>query len=251
MRESDLVVETLKAELRRQGRTYQDLVDVLELSHASIKRLFAERAFTLERLESVCRFLGLDMAELFRLAEKKQAKLARLSVEQERTLVSDTKLLCLAHALLQRWTLEEVLGTYAIGEHEAVRLLAKLDKLKLIELLPGNRYKLLVSRKFQWLPNGPIQQFFERQLQADFLASSFNQPGERRLFVSVMLARGSIDKAERLLQKTADEINELHLADEALPLTQRRGLSIALAMRPWEAKAFTALRRKPASTARN
>jgi transcriptional regulator with XRE-family HTH domain len=247
MRESELVVETLKAELRRQGRTYQDLVGVLDLSHASIKRLFADRAFTLERLEVVCRFLGIDMAELFRLTEKKQAKLTRLTVEQEQLLVGDTRLLCVAHALLQRWTLEEVLDVYAITEHEAVRLLAKLDKLKVIELLPGNRYKLLVSRKFQWLPNGPIQTFFEKQLQADFLASSFNQPGERRLFVSVMLSRGSIDKLDRLLMKTADEINELHLADEALPLAQRRGLSVALAMRPWEAKAFTALRRKPGS----
>jgi DNA-binding Xre family transcriptional regulator len=246
MRESDQVVETLKAELRRQGHTYQDLVQVLDLSHASVKRLFAERAFTLERLEAICRFLGLDMAELFRLAEKKQAKLARLTVEQEQLLVSDTKLLCVAHALLQRWTLDEVLDTYALTEPEAVRLLAKLDKLKLIELLPGNRYRLLVSRKFQWLPNGPIQQFFEKQLQADFLASSFNQPGERRLFVSVMLARGSIEKLERLMVKTADEINELHLADEALPLAQRRGISVALAARPWEARPFTALRRKKA-----
>src|SRR5688572_11295518 len=133
MRESELVVETLKAELRRQGRTYQDLVGVLDLSHASIKRLFADRAFTLERLEAVCRFLGLDMAELFRLTEKKQAKLARLTVEQEQLLVGDTRLLCVAHALLQRWTLEEVLDVYAITEHEAVRLLAKLDKLKVIE----------------------------------------------------------------------------------------------------------------------
>jgi transcriptional regulator with XRE-family HTH domain len=246
MRESDQVVETLKTELRRRGFTYQDLVGVLDLSHASIKRLFADRAFTLERLEAVCRFLGMDMAELFRLAEKKQAKLARLTVEQEQMLVGDTKLLCLAHALLNRWTLEEVLTTYAITEHEAVRLLAKLDKLKIIELLPGNRYKLLVARNFQWLPNGPIQLFFEKQLQADFFNASFNQSGERRVFISAMLARGSIEKLERILTKAADAINELHVADEALPLGQRKGISTVLATRHWEAKAFSALRRAQA-----
>lgn len=244
MRESELVIDTLKAELRRQGRTYHDLAPVLDLSHASIKRLFADRDFTLERLEAICRFLQIDMAELFRLAEKKQAKLTRLTVEQEQLLVCDIKLLCVAHALLNRWPLDEMLATYAISELEAVRLLAKLDRLKLIDLLPGNRYKLLVSRKFQWLPNGPIQQFFEKQLQADFFASSFNQSGERRLFTSALLSRGSIDKAERLLAKVADEINELHLADESLPPAQRIGVSAVLAMRPWEAKPFTALRRK-------
>lgn len=252
MRESELVIDTLKAELRKQGRTYQDLTEVLDLSHASIKRLFADCDFTLERLEAICKFLGLDMAELFRLADKKQARLNRLTVEQEQQLVGDTKLLCVAHALLNRWPLEEVLATYALTEHEAIRLLAKLDKLKLIELLPGNRYKLLVSRKFQWLPNGPIQQFFEKQLQADFFASSFNQSGERRLFHSANLSRGSIDKLERVLAKVADEINELHLADEALPPAQRIGMSVVLAMRPWEAKPFKALRRKPgAASARS
>ena len=247
MRETELVVEALKAELRRQDRTYQDLVGVLGLSHASIKRLFADRDFTLERLEAASRFLGIDMAELFRSAERKQVRLTRLSVAQEQQLVGDVKLLCMAHAVLNRVPLEQFIASYAISEHEAVRLLAKLDKLKLIELLPGNRYRLLVSRKFQWLPNGPIQQFFEKQLQADFFASSFNRSNERRLFNSVLLSQGSIEKLERLLVKVSDEMHELHLADESLPPSQRIGVSAVLAMRPWEAKPFMALRRKKAA----
>ena len=106
MSESKQLVETLKAELRRQGKTYQDLVAVLDLSHASVKRLFAEHNFSLERLELVCRFLGVDMAELFRIMEKKQDKRARLTVVQEQMLVSNTKLLCMAHALLNKWSFE-------------------------------------------------------------------------------------------------------------------------------------------------
>jgi hypothetical protein len=244
MNESKQLIETLKAELRRQGKTYQDLVAVLELSHASIKRLFAEHNFTLERVELVCRYLGMDMVELFRIMEKKQDKRARLTVEQEQMLVSNTKLLCVAHALLNKCSFEEIVTTYAITEHEAIRLMATLDKLRIIDLLPGNRYKLLVSRKFRWLPNGPIQKFFEQQLQSDFFNASFNKSGEIRIFVSTRLARSSVDRLNTILAKAADEINELHLSDEKLELGDRTPISVVLAARPWEAKIFAALRRK-------
>jgi hypothetical protein len=244
MNEGKQLIDTLKAELRRRSVTYQDLAAVLDLSHASVKRLFAEHNFTLERVELICRFLGMDMAELFRIMEKKQSKLARLTVVQEQMLVSDIKLLCMAHALLNKWSFEEVIATYAITEHEAIRLMAALDKLRIIDLLPGNRFKLLVSRKFRWLPNGPIQKFFEQQLQTDFFNASFNQPGEARIFISTMLSRGSVEKLNSILARAADEINELHLADEKLELGQRSGMSVVLAARPWEAKVFVDLRRK-------
>jgi DNA-binding Xre family transcriptional regulator len=244
VQETAQVIDTLKAELRRQGFTYKELGEVLELSHASVKRLFADGNFTLERLESICRFLSMDMAELFHLAAKRQHRTDQLTLEQERMLVSDIQLLAVAHSLLNRLSFEELLSLYAVTEHELVRLLAKLDKLKLIELLPNNRYKLLVSRKFRWLPNGPIQQYFEKQWQAEFFAADFSRPGEKRVYLSTLLSTGSIDKLDALIEKTVAEINDLHNTDENLPLPQRHPFSVVLAARPWEAKAIVALRRK-------
>lgn len=244
MRESNQLIDTLKSELRRQGRTYADLASVLDLSHASVKRLFAERNFTLARVEAICRYLGMDMAEMMRLAESNAERLHQLSLEQEQELVKDEKLLCMAHAVLCKWRFEDVIGAYTISEHEGIRLLARLDRMRLIEMLPGNRYRLLVSRKFTWIPSGPIQAFFEQQLQADYFQSSFNKENEVRLFVSTTLSQASANTAIALIRKLTDEINELHLADEKLPLAQRRGISFLLAARPWETRVFAAMRRK-------
>ena len=163
MQERDRIVNTLKTELRKQGKTYADLTEVLSLSHASVKRLFSERNFTLDRIETICRFLGMDIAELIHIMEKNSDRLEQLTMEQELQLVTDEKFLCMAHALLNRWTFAEVTETYSISEHEAIQFMARLDKMKLIEMLPGNRYKLLVSRKFNWIPAGPIQRFFEKR----------------------------------------------------------------------------------------
>ncbi|MEZ5490857.1 MAG: XRE family transcriptional regulator [Gammaproteobacteria bacterium] len=243
MSESNRLIEALKRELRSQGKTYADLTDVLELSHASVKRLFAEKNFSLHRLEQVLQFLGLELADLVAAMEKDTMRLDELTTDQERQLVADEKLLCTAHALLNRWALDEIIATYTISESEGIHYMALLDRMKLLEMLPGNRYRLLVSRKFRWIPGGPIQKYFEKQLQGDFLNASFNRADEKRVFISSMLSQGSIAALVRKLDKLSNEINELHLEDEKLPLRQKRGISTLLATRPWETRVFTALRR--------
>ena len=46
---------------------------------------------------------------------------------------------------------------YQFTEREALQYLIRLDRLKVIELQPGNRVRLLVSRHFSWRPGGPVQ----------------------------------------------------------------------------------------------
>jgi len=244
MSQSDKLISTLKQELRQQGKTYSDLTTVLELSLPSVKRLFAEGNFSLTRIEKVCNFLGMDFTELVTIMEKAAEKIDQLTFEQEMELVKDTKFLCVAHALLNRWSFAEIVDAYEISGTECIRHMARLDKMKLIELLPGNRYKLLVSRRFSWIELGPIQSFFEKQLQSDFFNSSFNKQDEIRLFVSAMLSRGSIDKVIDKAKRLADEVNDYHLENERLTLDQKQGVSVVLAIRPWETKVFAALRRK-------
>ena len=43
---------------------------------------------------------------------------------------------------------------------ECVRKLAALDRLKIIDLLPGNRIRLRLATHFSWLPDGPDPAFF-------------------------------------------------------------------------------------------
>ena len=47
MAQAGPLIETLKRELKAQGKTYVDVANVLDLSEASVKRLFADKNFTL------------------------------------------------------------------------------------------------------------------------------------------------------------------------------------------------------------
>jgi DNA-binding Xre family transcriptional regulator len=239
------LIDTLKLELRKQHITYKQVSEVLDLSETSVKRLFADEAFSIKRLEKVCQLLHLDISDLVHLMEKNIDLTIQLTRDQETELVSDVKLLLVALLLMNKLQFAEIVGIYDISETEGIQLLARLDRMKMIELQPGNRVKLMISQNFKWIPNGPIQQYFESRVQLEFLDSSFTQAGEFRIFVSGMISRSANAEIIKKVQHLAQEMNDMNLESEALPLEQRFGTSLMMAIRPWEINVFEALRRSP------
>ena len=239
------LIDTLKLELRKQRITYKQVSEVLDLSETSVKRLFADEAFSIKRLEKVCQLLHLDISDLVHLMEKNIDLTIQLTRDQETELVSDIKLLLVALLLMNKLQFAEIVGIYDISETEGIQLLARLDRMKIIELQPGNRVKLMISQNFKWIPNGPIQQYFESRVQLEFLDSSFTQAGEFRIFVSGMISRSANAEIIKKVQHLAQEMNDMNLESEALPLEQRFGTSLMMAIRPWEINVFEALRRSP------
>ena len=239
------IVETLKQELRKQGVTYRQVAKVLDLSEASIKRLFADNAFTLVRLEQICEILHLEIADLIHAMEKSIELIHQLTLEQETELVSDVKLLMVAHFLMNKLEFSEIIDIYDISETEGIRLLARLDRMKIIELQPGNRVKLMISKHFQLLPGGPIQRFYEKVVQTEFLNSSFSGSGEFRIYVSGMFSRGANAEIIRKIKRLAEDAHDLRDDSDSLSLDERFGCSLIMAIRPWEVNVFDAMRRVP------
>ena len=99
------------------------------MSESSIKRLFANETFTLQRLAAICEVAGLEIGDLATLADEQRRNVEQLDESQERALVEDPKLLLMAFMLLNDWQVDEILADYDIDQLEAVRLLARLDRL--------------------------------------------------------------------------------------------------------------------------
>ena len=239
------LVDTLKKELRARRITYAEIARNLRLSESSIKRQFSEGRFTVNRLEDICQLAGLELSDLFQSMQERRNRISTLDYDQEQSLVEDPKVLLVATCVLNRWTFEEIIDAYAITEHECIQLLAQLDRLDIIQLLPLNRIKLVVANDFRWLPAGPVQKFFRKKVQPDFLQSDFSGAGEALLFRSGMLSRGSNATLIKKMQRLLAEFSELHQEDSGLPLGERFGSSLMLAFRPWELSLFQDLRREP------
>ena len=239
------LIDTLKLELRKQRITYKQVSAALDLSETSVKRLFSEEAFSVKRLEKVCELLHMDISDLVHMMERNIDLTIQLTREQETELVSDVKLLLVTLLLMNKLQFAEILGVYEISETEGIQLLARLDRMRIIELQPGNRVKLMISQNFKWIPGGPIQHFFEDKVQLEFLDSSFTQAGEFRIFVSGMIPRTANAEIIKKIQHLAQEMNDMNIESESLPLEQRYGTSLMMAIRPWEINVFEELRRSP------
>ncbi|HEX9302512.1 MAG TPA: helix-turn-helix transcriptional regulator [Casimicrobiaceae bacterium] len=237
------LVDALKRMLKGRGITYAKVAEELGLSEASVKRMFSRRDFTIQRLEDVCRAAGIDFGELAHEVTAEDAGMAHLTAEQEQEIVSDPALMLVALCAVGHWTLEQIVDTYDIPRSECIRCLARLDKRRIIELMPGNRIRPLISRTFSWLPNGPIQRHFRARIESEYLSSKFDRPGELFLFVNGMLSRQSTAEVIARIRRVAGDFADLHGADRSLPLTERHGTSMLLAIRPWEPRAFRRLRR--------
>jgi len=244
MPQTTSLIETLKACLKAERKTYADVAKLLKLSEASVKRLFATEDFTLARLEAICQMLGMEMSDLVQKMNDSRHRLERLSPQQERELIEDIKLMIVTVCVFNRWTVQQMVATYTMTEPECVSKLVRLDQLKIIELLPQNRVKLLISPNFKWLENGPIQQFFRQTVGREFFDTDFQQAGECLMVLNGMFSATSSAEFQRRLERVAKEFNDLNDHDAALPFAERKGTTLVMAMRNWEYGLFSHMMRK-------
>jgi transcriptional regulator with XRE-family HTH domain len=243
MSEVAQLIATLKARLRAQGLTYRDVARAMGLSEVSVKRLFKSGRISLDRLAEVASLLGYTLAELTQEAQAAMPRLRTLAEAQERELVSDQRLLLVAVCALNHWTMAEIVATYRLAEAECLERLLRLDRLGLVDLLPGNRIRIKVARDFDWLPDGPIRRFFQTEGQDDFLGNAFLGPGEELVFSQGMLTEAAVAEVRKELGLLRQKFAALHDEGLTVPLGRRRGTGLLLAMREWEPRVFAQLRR--------
>ena len=245
MKQTEAIHLALKRLMRSRGRTYAQAARVLDLSEASVKRLLSRSELSLDRLESLCDWLGVDISDVVALSADVSPLLTELDAKQEEELLRDPGLLLMAFLTLNRWTEVEILQIFNFRKLDVTQKLRKLERLGLIELLPFDRIKIRAARNFAWRKDGPIQQYFAERVLPEFLATRFDQPGERMHFVGGMLSRASVLRMHELMDALARQLDDLVAQDLALPMEQRYGVSLFMGLRPWELSEFTRLRRGP------
>ena len=237
------VIATLKRELKRRGITYRTLAGQLGLSESAVKHMFASGSFSLKRLDELCAVLELDLSDIVNIAADREARIEELPPELERELVSDIRLLCVAYCLVSYWSVDEILAKYAFSETEIVQLLARLDRMKLIELQPGNRVRLLISKNFRWQENGAIESFFRNQAQTEFLGGDFSGTGAVKIVKNANLSKKSQSIIADRLTTIGDLFDDAIADERRLPAAQQDGTTMVLAIRTWSFEGFRKLER--------
>ncbi|MER2491508.1 helix-turn-helix domain-containing protein [Catenovulum sediminis] len=244
MSQTAALTQALKSALKAHGKTYADVATHLQLTEASVKRLFAEQSFSLSRFDKVCRMLGLEITDIVQMMQAQQPQLKQLTIEQEKEITQDMSLLLITVCVLNKWTIEDIMQYNNFSQSQCIQKLAHLDRLKIIELLPRNKIKLLVSPNFQWIKNGPIQQFFQTQLGKEYFNAAFREDEECLIVLNGMLSAKSNAEFQRKLRRLAREFDELNNEDAGLPLDEKNGVTTVLAVRRWKYGLFNPFSKK-------
>jgi len=247
MSQTTLLIETMKRVLKARGLTYADIAQRLDLSEASVKRLFSDQSFTLKKLENFCQALEIDFFELAKLARGAHAAPESLSTAQEQALTEDPRLMAVFYLLHNDWSLADIQMHYEISEADCIGLTLRLEKLALLDLLPNNRVHLRVSRSLRLLEDGPIRRRYGAPAVNDFLAVRFEEHDGHFRFEFRELSAASFEILKRKIDRLAAECHELAELDSSLPATQRQSIGIGLGIRPWKISLVTGLYERKAA----
>ena len=237
-RESKLLVSALKRCLKMKGVTYKKLAVSLNLSESSVKRLFARNNLSLQRFEQICEVVGLSIFEVSKMAREEDERTDphTLSSEQEQALADNVDLLIGFHLILNGWDFGQIMDSFNWSEPEVIKILTTLDKLKLIELQPGNKVKLLTAHNIHWRKNGAVKRRHAKRVFEEFLNHGFDREGQFLDFEILELSPASSSILKGKLQLLMKEINDLAAMDFLLKPDEKsakKNTGIMLAMRPW------------------
>jgi len=228
------LLNALKKCLRAKGLSYRDVARALKLSEASVKRIFSEQTFSLMRLEEVCRFLDMTIYDLARLTQQTaNDQVTTLAVEQEQALADDPLILTYFYLMLTGRTPEAIAEEFGLDDRQQMMMLARLSRLKLVELYPNNNGRLLTGLRIRWRQDGPIRKMYARQVQQSFLDSAFKGDDELFRFEMGELSDASAKVIAKKIGSLARELDDFVELDISVPKPEKRAFGLMIGFRPW------------------
>jgi len=226
------IFDALRSHLKNRGISYSELAFGLNVAEGTIKRIFTKNDCSTERLDEIAQYLDIHLVDLFQKTPPNKHLIDQLSYENEEHLARHKKLLMLAICVMDFWPFKDMLKYLTMGRDECIALLKELERMGFIEMNEKFNYRLLLTRNFSWLNNGPITQLVKSMSQ-DYFDHPFDTPGDFLKIVHVRvspyvrtLLKG---KLEEVLQQYIDQV----ALDAHLPLDERPPLSICVAVRSW------------------
>lgn len=238
MKQSSHIIKALKVRLKSQGFTYDNVAEKLDLSLASVKRIFSTKHITLERIDMICEMLEIEISDLLQDVRKMASQVEQLTWKQEEQIVKNKELTLICICVINHWQFEDIMSYYNFSKHTIIKHLATLDKLKILELRENNKIKLLISPQFNWIVGGPIEKFFKSNLLQDFLHSNFSKDDESFICKFGMLTHESNIILQKKIKQLADEFSNLSTIDNKLSIYERSGSAFLLSLRPWTPSIF-------------
>lgn len=217
--------------LQQAGWTARKIAAELHIGEATAKRWLAGKGLTLDRLDRLAGLVNMSLAELARDANDADVGLTKeLTLAQEKALSGELFLPFLFMALLNGVQPYEIAEDFEVRPDILDAALARLERLALIDRLPGDRVRPLVDRAII-LRKTPMRALFDAHMKRQFLEMDFARADA--VFTSGALklsARGAAELAEEIERHRHNALN-IAERDQETALLPRKWYGMLSALR--------------------
>ncbi|GEM_PF-1634856 len=201
-----LIIDSLKALTKTQSMTYKDLAKELSLSEVSIKRVFSTYECSLSRLSELCNVLNTSLLEVSKIAIKRsQNQSYYLTDEQDSYFSKAPFSFFIFREIYRGKAFKEVQEEFNIDQNKLIKILAKLEELRLLELHPNNRIKILISGQIRVDLMGSFFNKIMKKQNNDFLENVYREVKRE----DCCLQTSEIQLTKKSYMSMVSDINEL------------------------------------------
>lgn len=231
--EMPIILSALKRAFRTRGITYRDVARALDISLTSVKRYMSGSMIAAQDLERLCRVAGFRLSELIELARKEQEREGELlTEEQEHALLGDQALAFILFLLLRGWSAAEIKARFAVSEARLVSFLARLDRLRLIDLLPENKVRVLAPSRIRWRSHNGIRRSTYEFLKEEFAKSRFDDPSLVWRHELLQLTPAQVDQLTAQFEELMRTAREMSTSGSRLPRLETAWFGVRTALQP-------------------
>jgi transcriptional regulator with XRE-family HTH domain len=236
----EVMMEVLRELFRQHGLRFADIAEKLGVTERTVTRWFSADSIETAILQRMCELLGIDFFTLCELAAKRRDNRPNHhTLKQEQALAASPLLTYLFVQICKGWTAQDFKDDIGIPEAVLVDHLLQLDRLGLIDLLPGNEIRLNTARDMRLIPNGPYARNLNRWLGETFRNPNVDEPNAAWVCDFMKLTPGSRERIERKFRALMQEANDLSDADRRASAAGREWYGLVLVVRPENIRPFS------------
>jgi transcriptional regulator with XRE-family HTH domain len=146
----------LRQVLKARKITYARIARDLGVSEVTVKRWLTGRTCSLETVFRICEKVGISFFDLTALARREEEMDYVLSEEQEKFFAANPALFGALKLLHRGHEPKKVAALWKLSNPALYRALRKLEKLGLLEVLPGERIRMKTAGNIRYSHQGPL-----------------------------------------------------------------------------------------------
>lgn len=234
----------LRRLLRANGLSLREIAERMDVGEATVKRWFAGQGLAADRLEDLCALAGISLGELAELAMRPlQGQSTQVTLAQEEALTESPLLSFLFFSILSGWPPSDLNRELGISMKLIETLLYRLERLALIDRLPGGRVRSRVDRRTIW--RGPLRRHFEQHMKHWFLEMDYSDPAAIYTVETTKLSPTGLARLQELIERFRRDVQELADDDRRHSLLPKRWHATLVVTRAMDLTQLGALSGEP------